>query len=90
MQDDVGRRIQLLNQAVFHDGDTVGKTQGFFKIMGDKEDGLLQQTLKPQEFILHFLTDQRIQRRKRFIQQPDIRLDRQGSSNAHALLLATR
>ncbi len=56
--------------------------------MGDEHDGLAEHRLKPGEFILHLAPDQRIEGGEGFIQEPDLRLNRQAAGDAHALLLA--
>ena len=58
--------------------------------MRDENDGLAQLALQAQEFVLHLPTDQRVQRRKRLVEKPQIRTNRQRPRNADPLLLATR
>ena len=78
----------MLNRAIFHDRNTVSQTQGLVKIMGNENDGLVEHLLQAQEFVLHFTADQRIQRRERFIQKPDVGFNRKGAGNANPLLLS--
>ena len=56
--------------------------------MGDEHDGLAQDPLNAQEFILHLPTDQRVESRKWFIQEPYLRLDRERTRDPDTLLLA--
>ena len=48
----------------------------------------LQHALQAQELVLHLAPDQGIERRERFVQKPDFRLDRERAGDADALLLA--
>ena len=48
----------------------------------------LQHALQPQELVLHLAADQRIERRERLVEEPDLRLDREDAGDADALLLA--
>ncbi len=77
----------LNNGTVFHDRYPVGQPDGLVKIMGDKHDGFFQHSLKAQKFILHFAADERIKRRKRFVQKPDIGLDGKRAGDPYPLLL---
>ena len=56
--------------------------------MGDKDNRFIKHPLQPQKFILHFAPDQRIKRRERLIQKPNVRLDGQRSGDPYALLLS--
>ena len=56
--------------------------------MGDEDDGLVQHALQPHQLVLHLAADQRIERRERLVEEPDLRLDRQAAGDADALLLA--
>ena len=60
MIDQFFRCADLDDLAVFHDGDAVGKPDGFIEIMGDEDYRLLEHTLQAQEFRLHLAPDQRI------------------------------
>ena len=94
--DIVGGRVQhqflrcadLNDRAVFHDRDAVGETNRFLEIVGDEHDGLVQNFLQAHEFVLHLAPDQWIQRRKGFVEKPDIRLRGERARDADALLLA--
>ena len=58
--------------------------------MGDEDDGLLQPRLQAHEFVLQLAPDQRVERREGFVEKPQLRLDRERSCDAHALLLPAR
>ena len=84
------RRADLDDLAVLHDGDAVGKPDRLVEIMGDEDDRLVQHILQPHQFVLHLAADQRVERRKRLVEEPDLGLGRQAAGNAHPLLLAAR
>ena len=44
--------------------------------------------LQPQELVLHLAADQRIERRERLVEEPELRPDRERAGDADALLLA--
>ena len=56
--------------------------------MGDEGDGLPQHTLQAHELVLHLAPDERVERREGLVQEPDVRLHRQGSGDSDALLLS--
>ena len=58
--------------------------------MGDEHDGLVQHPLEAQELVLHLPADERVERRERLVEEPDLGLDRERAGDADALLLATR
>ena len=88
MEHQLLRRADLDDLAVLHDGDAIGEPDRLVEIMGDEDDRLLEHALQAHEFRLHLAADQRIERRKRLVEEPDFGLDRQRAGNAHPLLLA--
>ena len=90
MQHDVGRRSNLLDRAILHHSYSVSQPDRFIKIVRDEDDRLAQLRLKPNELVLHLTADQRVKRRKRFIEKPEFRLNGEGTRDADALLLPTR
>src|SRR3546814_15248001 len=56
--------------------------------MGEEDDGLAQHRLQAQELVLHLAADQRVERREGLVEEPDLRLHRQRTGDADALLLA--
>ena len=90
VQDEFLGRAALLDPAVLHDGDAVGKPDRLVEIMGDEDDGLAKPRLQADEFVLQLAPDQRVERREGFVEKPELRLDRQRACDAHALLLAAR
>ena len=51
---------------------------------------LLQRRLQAQELVLHLAPDQRVERRERLVQEPDLRPHRQRARDPHPLLLPAR
>ena len=86
--DQVFRRADLVDAAVLHDGDAVGQADRLVEVVGDEDDGLVQQRLQAQELVLHLAADQRIERRERLVEEPEFRLDGERAGDADALLLA--
>ena len=76
--------------AVFHDGNAVADAHGFVEVMRNEDDGAALDLLQTQQFRLHFRTDNRIERGKRFIHQQDRWIAGQRTGQAHALLHAAR
>ena len=72
-----------------HDGDAVGESDGLVEVVGDEHDRLVQRGLQAEELILHLPADQRVQGREGLVQEPDVGLHCQRSTDAHPLLLAT-
>jgi hypothetical protein len=83
-------RAELHEITVLHDADAVAQTYGLIEVVGNEDDGLSEQLLKPQEFVLHLVTDERVERRKGLIEKPDVGRDHERAGDADALLLATR
>ena len=90
VEHDVRRRIELFDDAVLHDRDAVGQAQGFVEVVGYEQDGLAEDILQAQKFVLHLLADQRVERGKGFVEKPDVGFDRKRAGDADALLLAAR
>ena len=80
MDDQLFRRSDLDDLAVLHDGDAVGEPDRLVEIMGDEDDGLVQRALQADELGLHFAPDQRIERGKGLVEEPDLGLDREASA----------
>ena len=77
----------LLDAAVEHDRDTIREPERLVEVVGDEDDGLLQQGLKAQELVLHLLADERVERGERLVEKPDVGFDRQRPRDSHPLLL---
>ena len=65
---DVTRRAHLKTVSVAHHRDVVGHGQGFFLVMGDKDERDPRFVLQSLQFDLHFLAQLQVQRRQRLIQ----------------------
>ena len=85
--DAVGR-VDLLDGTVLHDRDAIGEPQRLVEVVGDEHDALAEHLLQTQELVLHVAPDQRIERRERLVEKPDVRLDREAAGDADTLLLA--
>ena len=81
-------RADLDDPAVLHDGDAVGQAHRLVEIVGDEDDGLVQQLLQPEELVLHLAADQRIERREWLVEKPELRPDGERAGDADPLLLA--
>src|SRR5690606_20562496 len=81
------RRPDLDDGPVLHDRDPTRKPDRLVEIMRDEHNGLLQQRLQADDLDLALTSDQRIEMRKRFIEETEFRIDRQRTRNAQALLL---
>ena len=68
----------------------VGEADRLVEVVGDEDDGLVQHALKTEELILHLAADQRVEGREGFVEEPQVRLDRERAGDADALLLAAR
>ena len=62
VQNQIAGGADLNDFAVFHDGYSVSQTDRLVEIMGDKHNGFIQDVLESQELVLHFTSDQRIER----------------------------
>ena len=89
LQHDLGRGSHLYEPTVAHDGDAVTEAQRFVKIVSDEHHRLLQLTAQPNDLVLHLATDERVERRERFVEQHDVGVGGERSGEAHTLLLAT-
>src|SRR3546814_17489905 len=78
------------HRAVLHDGDAVGQADRFVEVVGDEDDGFAQHRLQAQELVLHLAADQRVERRERLVEEPDLRPHRQRAGDADEMLLAAR
>ena len=71
-----------------HDDDAVGEPDSLVEIVGDEQDGLPDDLLQPQEFVLQLVADQRVECGERLVEEPDVRVDGKRARNTDALLLA--
>lgn len=84
------RGADLIRDALVHDHDPVGHREGFFLVMGYENRGDPEALLDFANFVAQGDTDFRIERRKWFIEQQNLRARREGAGKSHALLLAAR
>ena len=88
IQDQFFGRANLHDRAVLHDSDAIGEPNRLLEIVGDEDDGLVQQFLQAHELVLHLPADQRIERREGLVQEPDVGLGGERARDADALLLS--
>ena len=71
---DVLGRADLLNEAVAHDGDAVGKVERLLLIVGDVEESDAGALLDVLQLALHLLAQLQVERAQRLVQQKEPRL----------------
>ena len=81
------RRIDLLQVALVHDGDSIRGHHRLGLIMGHVHHGDLELVVQPADFEAHLLAQVRIEVGERFVQQQHGGLDHNGPRQGHALLL---
>jgi hypothetical protein len=89
-QDLLGGGVLRQLSAGGKDGHLVAQDRGLIDVVGDKNDGLGQVLLQPQQFLLKFFADHRVHRTEGLIHQQDRRICGQCAGHPHALLLAAR
>ena len=77
----------LLDDAVFHDGDAIGQGHGLDLVMGHVDDGGLQAFVQPRKLFAHLHPQFGIQIAKRFIEQKYLGLAHDGAAHRHPLPL---
>ena len=87
-ENEILRRADLHDAPVLHDGDAIGEPDRLVEIVGDEHDGLLQHRLQPEELVLHLTPDQGIERGKRLVEKPDVRVGGERTGDADTLLLS--
>ena len=85
--DQLGGGAGLLDDAVLHDDDPVGKPDGLIEVMRDEKDRLLQHVLQAQELVLHLAADERVEGGEGLVEEPELGPHRERAGNPHALLL---
>ncbi len=71
--------------SIFHNGHPVSHAHGFIKVVGNKENCLLQFFLQADQFVLHFTTDQRVKATERLIHEKDRRIHHKSPGYAYPL-----
>ena len=74
--------------AVPHDGDAVADLQGLVQVVGYENDGLVQLSLQPYQFVLHVAADQGVQPAEWLVHKQDVGVHGQGPGQADPLLHA--
>ncbi len=87
---DFHRRADLLDHAVVHHHDAVGHRQRFFLVVRDHDGRDADLLLQPADLAAQADALQRVERRKRFVQQQQAGPCGQRAGQGHALLLAAR
>ena len=80
--------VELDQLAEIHKGRVVGAAGRLLHVMGDNRDAVVVFQLCDQ--FLDALGRERVQRRRRLVEQQDLRLHRDGACNAQPLLLPAR
>ncbi|MNM96869.1 hypothetical protein D3C81_1093620 [compost metagenome] len=75
--------------ATVEDGDAGGQGERFVLVVGDEDEGGADLPVDALQFGLQLLTQVLVQRRKRFVEQQQVRLEDQRTGDGDALLLAT-
>ena len=83
----VGRGSDLQEASFFQHRDAVAELQRLIDVVGDHDHGFFEALLKVQELALEFMTGNRVERAKGFIEQDDPGIGREGSRKGHALSL---
>ena len=87
---EVARRADLLQPAIPQDGDPVGQGQGLFLVVRDVHDGRLRLAMDAAELLLHLDAEGAVQRPQGLVHEEETRMEGQGPSHGHPLLLAAR
>ena len=80
----------LKDSAVFHYPDPVAQTKGFMEVVRDQDHRFVQPVFEIQELFLQFDLGEGIQSPKRFIEQDNGGIARQGARDRDPLPLASR
>ena len=85
--EDLARISRLLDLAVAHHNDQVGKRHRLFLTVRDMDEGDAEVALEALEFGPHLDPQERIERRQRFVEQQDRRVGDERTGQGNALLL---
>ena len=66
----------------------VAELEGLVQVVGDEDDGLAHLLLQVDEFVLHVAADEGVKGAEGLVHEQDVRRQRQGAGQAHALLHA--
>jgi hypothetical protein len=84
------RRPELLDLAVVHDGNQVGRGHGFGLVVGDVDRGVAVAIVQAADLEAHLLAQVGVEIGKRLVEQQGLGLDHQGAGKRDTLLLAAR
>jgi hypothetical protein len=85
--ENVPRRTRLPDVAGFHDDHQVGERHGLVLAMGHMHEADAEIALQALQFTAHMFAQERIKRRKRLVEQKNLRPRDEGARQRHALLL---
>ena len=86
----VGRGSDLQEASLLQHRDAITELQRLIDVVGDHDHGLVEVLFKTQELTLKFVTGNRVERAKGFVEQDDPRIGRESSRKGHALSLSRR
>src|SRR5699024_7789142 len=84
------RRSNLCDFAVFHDSDTVTQEHRFVQVVSNEDNRSSESVLNLLQFFLHFTANERVQRGERFVHQHHVGICGQCTSKPHPLPHTTR
>jgi len=84
----VGRGSGLQEVSFLQHRDTVAELQRLIDVVGDHDHGFPEALLKAEELTLEFVTSDRVECAKRFIEQDDLRVGCKRPCKGHALSLS--
>jgi hypothetical protein len=84
------RRTRLPDVAGFHDDHQVGERHGLVLAMGHMHEADAEIALQALQFTAHVFAQERIERRKRLVEQQNLRPRDEGARQRDALLLTAR
>ena len=87
---DILGRALLFNNPVVHHHHPVGKDQGLFLVMGDKDKGDAKLSVELPQLQAHLLSKLVVKGAQGFVQEQDQRFIDNGPGNGHPLLLGPR
>ena len=88
--DHLGRRTDLDEAPVTHDGDAVAEAQRLDEVVGDEDHGRGQLAAQPDDLVLHVPADHRVEGGERFVEQQHLGTGGQRAGEPDALLHAAR
>ena len=83
----VGRSADLQEASILQHRDAITELQRLIDVMGDHDHGFFEVLLKTQELTLEFVTGNRVECPKGFIEQNDLGIGREGPRKGYALAL---